>query len=81
MENDPQTPPTAAPSPAQTPAPVTPAKPPLTENEKMTHIIYGLQIASFVFGITSIVGVIINYMKSKAATLNPTSAGRSTLSG
>lgn len=33
--------------------------------KRLTAIVYGLQIASFVFGITLIAGVIINYLKRK----------------
>lgn len=32
-------------------------------NKKLTHVIYGLHALSFLFGITSLVAVIINYAK------------------
>lgn len=33
------------------------------QNKTLTTIIYGLQAAAFLFGITAIVGVVINYVK------------------
>lgn len=40
-----------------------PVKPPLGENEKLTHIVYGLQALSLVLGFTWIAAVIVNYIK------------------
>ena len=35
----------------------------IEQNKTLTIVIYGLQATSFLFGITAIVGVVINYVK------------------
>ena len=35
----------------------------VAQNKTLTLVVYGLQAAAFLFGITAIVGVVINYVK------------------
>lgn len=37
----------------------------LSENKSITHLVYALQAASFLIGITLIVAVIVNYLKMR----------------